>query len=604
MGRGHARTVRAARRQVVLLRRRTSRRFSPTASSAASRSSPATRSAAQDARERARAPPSSTTRTSAAGASPCSASSERCLGALPARSACARSTTATRRWSRRRGSRSRAAPIRKVRQSVHRLEKAGYSTRVLRPSERRRGSARRSSRRSRVEWRGDAPERGFVMALDALFRAGDDDAVFVIGFDPEGRAAGASSTSASAHAGSRALALVDAAAARACRTASPSGSSARRSRGRARTAVARVSLNFSPFAALLAPDAELTRRAAAAGGNAAAAEGAVPARQPAASSTASSSRRGSARFVVYERRRDLPRVGCRRARRRGVPSVSVIALGLALAVVSAVAINGGYALQHCVRVERCRRSRCAGRCRSLLSLFRSGRWSLGFFGGIAGWVVVRRRRSGSRRSRSSRPRPRAGIGVLALGGGRLRRAERVGVGAALDRPAACSRSRSDAHSVTLARRVVPGGDLDGRVARGGGGARALLSRPAAGLGTAAGVLYAAGDVGTKAARRRRRAAAVRPGAARLPRARLRRACSSRSSAAAGSRPPVSPCSGRTRCRSSPARRSSPRRCRAAGSAPLRVAAFALVLVGAVALSRRGAAPGEPAPVAGPRLQYY
>jgi len=40
-----------------------------------------------------------------------------------------------------------------------------------------------------------------------------------------------------------------------------------------------------------------------------------------------------------------------------------------------------------------------------------------------------------------------------------------------------------------------------------------------------------------------------------------------------------------------------------GLGALRVAAFVLVLVGAVALSRRGAAPGEPDPVAGPRLQY-
>ena len=35
---------------------------------------------------------------------------------------------------------------------------------------------------SRV-WRGDAPERGFTMALDALFALGDDDAIFIVGFD-------------------------------------------------------------------------------------------------------------------------------------------------------------------------------------------------------------------------------------------------------------------------------------------------------------------------------------------------------------------------------------------------------------------------------------
>src|SRR4029077_10544670 len=58
-------------------------------------------------------------------------------------------------------------PIRKVRQSVHRLGDAGYSARVLRPSEISatvRGELDAVAR----DWRGDAPERGFVMALDAL----------------------------------------------------------------------------------------------------------------------------------------------------------------------------------------------------------------------------------------------------------------------------------------------------------------------------------------------------------------------------------------------------------------------------------------------------
>ena len=74
--------------------------------------------------------------------------------------------------------------IRKVRQSVHRLEHAGYTAQALRPSE------LDAPLRAELEdvaraWRGDAPERGFVMALDALFGLGDEDAVFFVGFAPE-----------------------------------------------------------------------------------------------------------------------------------------------------------------------------------------------------------------------------------------------------------------------------------------------------------------------------------------------------------------------------------------------------------------------------------
>ena len=60
------------------------------------------------------------------------------------------------------------------------------------------------------------------MALDALFGLDDDDAVFVVGFAPDGRAAGLPALRALA-CRSRALAVVDAAAARRRRTASTSG---------------------------------------------------------------------------------------------------------------------------------------------------------------------------------------------------------------------------------------------------------------------------------------------------------------------------------------------------------------------------------------------
>ena len=171
------------------------------------------------------------------------------------------------------------------------------------------------------------------------------------------------------------------------------------------------------------------------------------------------------------------------------------ALGLALAAASAVAINGGYRLQHAAAAAlpplALRRP-----LRSLWSLFRSRRWSIGFVGGIAGWVlyVVALKIAPLSLVQAASA---GGIGVLALGSTRLSAAERVGVGAALGGLLLLAVSlgghadtRHGAASVVavwmvasalaagLAARALPGG---------------------AGLGTAAGVMYAAGDVGTKAA---------------------------------------------------------------------------------------------------------
>ena len=193
--------------------------------------------------------------------------------------------------------------IRKVRQSVHRLERAGFTARVLRPAEigaELRGELEDIAR----QWRGNAPERGFVMALDALFR--HDDAVFVVGFDGEGRARGFLHF-AICRRGS-ALSLSSMPRARDV----PNGFTewlicVAIDRAKAE-GLARVSLNFSPFAALLAPDGELS----------------VAQRVQAATlrrmkpwfqldSLLLFNRKffpsWHRRFVVYERRRDLPRVG-------------------------------------------------------------------------------------------------------------------------------------------------------------------------------------------------------------------------------------------------------------------------------------------------------
>jgi lysyl-tRNA synthetase, class II len=196
-------------------------------------------------------------------------------------------------------------PIRKVRQSVHRLESAGFGVRVL-PAAEIDDGLRRELEEIAKTWRGTAPERGFVMALDALFGRADDESVFVVGFDACGRPRGflhfLVCASGSALSLSSMPRLADV----------PNGFTewliveaiawARRHE------VERVSLNFSPFAALLSADAKLS----------------VGQRVQAATLR---SMKGwfqldnlllfnrkffptwQRRFVVYERRRDLPRVG-------------------------------------------------------------------------------------------------------------------------------------------------------------------------------------------------------------------------------------------------------------------------------------------------------
>jgi hypothetical protein len=173
----------------------------------------------------------------------------------------------------------------------------------------------------------------------------------------------------------------------------------------------------------------------------------------------------------------------------------VIAVGLVLAVASTVAINGGYALQH-TSASRLPPLTLRHPIRSLRSLAGNRRWLIGFLGGIGGWVLyvaaLRLAPLSLVQAASA-----GGIAVLALGGGRLRPQERVGVGAAvlglvllalsLDAHPAVGRAPSLAVIAWFAGSLVAAAI-----------AAVVLPR-GAGLGTAAGVLYAAGDVGTKAA---------------------------------------------------------------------------------------------------------
>ena len=245
-------------------------------------------------------------------------------------------------------------------------------------------------------------------------------------------------------------------------------------------------------------------------------------------------------------------------------------------------------------LRRCRRSRFGARSVRSGSLFRSRRWldRVLRLGSPVGPVC--RRRRGSRRSRSCRPPRRVASGFRAR--------ERPASSAARADRVRRGRSRGLFLLARLARRPssTPGGR---RVDRRGVVSRLAASLPDSWLG----LLPAARGSGPRrgcctppaTSARRRRSAAV-PGSGSCPRfspvtGSRSCACSSRSSVAAASRRRASPCSGRTRCRSSPARSSSARASRAGWRGAARIAAFALVLVGAVALSR----PAAEKPVDGP-----
>jgi lysyl-tRNA synthetase class 2 len=195
--------------------------------------------------------------------------------------------------------------IRKVRQSVHRLERAGFETRVLRPSE-LDDDLREELTAVADDWRGPQPERGFVMALDTLFSLDDEHAVFVVGFAPDGSAAGFLHFALSPASHSLSLSSMPRL------RSTPNGfnewmicSAVDWAR---KEGYDHVSLNFAPFAALFAPEAELSslqemqRRALYV----------LKGHFQLDNLLAFNGKffpRWEPRFVVYERRRDLPRVG-------------------------------------------------------------------------------------------------------------------------------------------------------------------------------------------------------------------------------------------------------------------------------------------------------
>ena len=171
------------------------------------------------------------------------------------------------------------------------------------------------------------------------------------------------------------------------------------------------------------------------------------------------------------------------------------ALGLLLGLASAAAINGGYVLQHNA-ASRLPALSLRRPLRSLELLFRSGRWAVGFFAGIGGWGLYVAALALAPLS-LVQAASAAGIAVLAIGGPRLSGAERIGVAAALGGLFLLGLSLGS-HAPSLhgsSRAVIVWMLVSGAVAA----AVPRVLPAGAGLGTAAGVLYAAGDVGTKAA---------------------------------------------------------------------------------------------------------
>jgi len=196
-------------------------------------------------------------------------------------------------------------PIRKVRQSVTRLQAAGYRVEIVYPRE--IGAELRARLESIARsWRGAQVEKGFVMAIDALFRLEDEDAVFVIGRDPDGEPAGFLHFVLSRPGSALSLSSMPR-----LRT-TPNGFNEwlvceaitwARDQG-----FDRVSLNFAPFAALLAPEAQLSRVQRLQRRGLLALKGHFQ-----LDNLLLFNRKffpgWERRFVVYEHRRDLPRVG-------------------------------------------------------------------------------------------------------------------------------------------------------------------------------------------------------------------------------------------------------------------------------------------------------
>lgn len=172
-----------------------------------------------------------------------------------------------------------------------------------------------------------------------------------------------------------------------------------------------------------------------------------------------------------------------------------LAAALALALASAVALNWGYVAQHGAAAGAppltLRRPLA-----SLRALFTHRRWLAGFAAGLGGWVLYVGALALAPLS-LVQAASAGGIGVLALlVPDRLTGTERAGVAVAIGGlgllAISLGGSNGGGHASTARVLLWLGGSV------GVAGCAAAL-RTGVGLGAAAGVLYAAGDVATKAA---------------------------------------------------------------------------------------------------------
>jgi hypothetical protein len=181
-----------------------------------------------------------------------------------------------------------------------------------------------------------------------------------------------------------------------------------------------------------------------------------------------------------------------------------VALGLVLALGSSAAINWGYLVQHGV-ASSLPPLTLRHPIRSLVSLFSNPRWLAGFLAGIGGWVLYVAALALAPLS-LVQAAAAGGIGLLALlvhrGPGRglhAREWRAVWVSiAGLLLLAGSLAGGSTAGRVTSMAEVGGWILVSFLVAGLAAGPGSVLLASGAGLGIAAGVLYAAGDVGTKA----------------------------------------------------------------------------------------------------------
>ena len=181
-----------------------------------------------------------------------------------------------------------------------------------------------------------------------------------------------------------------------------------------------------------------------------------------------------------------------------------LALGLLLALASAATLNWGYVVQHGETAQMPPLS-LRQPLASLRSLFTNLRWLAGFLAGIGGWVLYVGALAFAPLS-LVQAASAGGIGLLALlvwktTGTNLARREWIGVaiavgGLALLGISLAGERPGGGHGSWLAVGAWMALSLLAAALAVGPGARLLTT--GAGFGVAAGVLYAAGDVGTKA----------------------------------------------------------------------------------------------------------